>query len=187
MYNVATWNLSNRRARGHAPDAIQVNGRPLVFYHFSGFDSGAQETMLKLYGSDSPALFDLRRWYLDECESQGQATLGHLPCVYSRYTNGEPITKLHRLLYRERRDLQAAFPDPFDTADVNRSYWHWFQANGQAELESSTGGPRPGNEAAAHALARQELMAARQELEAIKRSRSWKLACMMTRAAAVWR
>ena len=40
---------------------------------------------------------------------------------------------------------------------------------------------------AVEALARQELAAARQELDAIKRSRSWKVARMLSKAAAAWR
>lgn len=34
--------------------------------------------------------------------------------VYGTYTDGTAISKPQRLVYRERTDLQAAFPDPFD-------------------------------------------------------------------------
>ncbi len=173
VFNVATWNLSNRVASGRAPDGLLINGQPLVFYHFSGFDSGAQEVMLGLYGKASPALFDLRQWYIAECERMGQSELGRLPCVYSRFDNGQPITKVHRVLYRERGDLQTAFPDPFDTRDVNRSYWHWFEANGQRELDQP--GDAPAEGAAAAAL-RAQLEETRRELMAIRRSRSWRWA-----------
>lgn len=166
VYNVATWNLSNRRATGTAPDHLLINGQPLVFYHFSGFDSGAQETMLGLYGKESPQLTVLRRWYINECEREGQSTLGHLPCVYNRYDNGQPIEKAHRLLYRDRPDLQRAFPDPFNTQDVNRSYLDWYKANagseGEGMLTASTFNDR--------------LQEVQRELNAIKRSRSWQWA-----------
>lgn len=181
VFNVATWNLSNRKATGQAPDAIRVNGQPLCFYHFSGLDSGAQETMLKLYGQDSPVLTELRRWYLQACEQQGQAELGRLPSVYAQFDNGQPITRTQRLLYRDRPDLQAAFPDPFFTGDVNRSYAHWFAANAASELGAAAA------EGANGALQRDELAQARRELDAIKRSRSWRLARLIARAAAVWR
>jgi len=180
QYNVATWNLSNRRASGVAPDGILINRQRLCFFHFSGLDSGAQETMLKLYGQESPVLFELRRWYLAECERMGQSALGRLPSVYATFDNGQPITKVQRLLYRERGDLQAAFPDPFSTRDVNRSYWHWYEANGRAEVEN------PGDEGSAVAAAtmmRQALQAAQQELAAIHRSRSWRLARLLARLA----
>jgi hypothetical protein len=180
QYNVATWNLSNRQASGKAPQDIRINGQRLGFYHFSGLDSGAQETMLKLYGQESPVLFELRSWYLAECESMGQSRLGKVPSIYSCYDNGQPITKVQRLLYRERGDLQAAFPDPFSTQDVNRSYWHWFEANGRAEVEQ----PRSADDAAAAvSVMRQELQDARAELAAIHGSRSWRLARTLARLA----
>jgi hypothetical protein len=174
VYNVATWNLSARQASGTAPSHILINGEPLCFYHFSGFDSGAQETMLRLYGRDSPVLFDLRKWYLAECEREGQSSLGRLPCVYSHYDNGAPITKTERILYRERGDLQQAFPDPFATADVNHSYWHWFKANAAVEVGGAS--DDRSKELASLAVLQAELTAARAELDSIHRSRSWKLA-----------
>ena len=78
-YNVATWNLTHRRATGTAPYEIQINDRPLVFYHFSGFDSGAQRSMLDRYGSHSPVLFDLREWYIARCEELGPVEPGRNP------------------------------------------------------------------------------------------------------------
>jgi hypothetical protein len=129
QYNVATWNLTSRVATGRAPYDILINGVPLVFYHFSGFDSGAQKIMLERYGAHSPVLFDLREWYLARCEDLGQATLGEIDCVYNRFSNGERITNAHRALYRKRPDVIQTFPDPFDAADPGRSYFHWYQAH----------------------------------------------------------
>ena len=129
QYNVATWNLTHRRATGRVPYDVEINARPLVFYHFSGFDSGAQKIMLERYGVDSPVLFDLRDWYISRCEELGQSVLGKMPCIYSTFNNGGPITDAHRLLYRQRDDLMHAFPDPFDASDPGRSYFHWFEAN----------------------------------------------------------
>ena len=174
QYNVATWNLSNRRATGSAPHALLINGQPLGFYHFSGFDSGAQETMLGVYGTQSPELFALRKWYIDECERHGQSSMGRIPCVYASFDNGEPITKMHRILYREREDLQRAFPDPFATGDRQSSYFHWFAANAQAEADA---GRVPA------AAMNDRLAAAERELELIKRSRSWRLARAIARLA----
>ncbi len=130
QYNVATWNLTHRRATGRVPYDVEINGHPLVFYHFSGFDSGAQKNMLERYGVDSPVLFDLRDWYNSRCEELGQSVLGKMPCIYSTFNNGGPITDAHRLLYRQRDNLMHAFPDPFDASDPGRSYFHWFEANG---------------------------------------------------------
>jgi hypothetical protein len=126
-YNVATWNLTHRRATGRAPFEIQINGKPLVFYHFSGLDSGDQEAMLDRYGSHSPVLHKLRDWYVARCRELGQASLSKLDCMYNTFSNGERITNGERLLYRRREDLARMFPDPFDASDPRRSYYHWYQ------------------------------------------------------------
>ena len=166
VYNVATWNLSNRRATGRAPDALLINGQPLIFYHFSGFDSGAQETMLGVYGKKSPELTALRNWYIAECEREGQRELGHLACIYSRYDNGEPIPKTHRLLYRDRLDVQRAFPDPFSTTSVDQSFYHWYKANVDEAVEPLQ----------TDLMIRERLSEVQRELDAVKRSRSWRWA-----------
>jgi hypothetical protein len=130
QYNVATWNLTHRRATGHAPYAIEINGQPLVFYHFSGFDSGAQKIMLDRYGVHSPVLFELRDWYIARCEELGQSTMSEIDCVYNTFSDGERITSAQRLLYRRRPDLMLAFPDPFDASHYGRSYLHWYRMHG---------------------------------------------------------
>jgi lipopolysaccharide biosynthesis glycosyltransferase len=127
QYNVATWNLTHRRATGRVPYEIEINGEPLVFYHFSGFDSGAQKVMLDRYGYHSPVLFALRDYYIARCEELGQSTLSKIDCVYNSYSNGERITSEQRLLYRRRPDLMLAFPDPFDVSHPRRSFLHWYR------------------------------------------------------------
>jgi hypothetical protein len=133
-FNVATWNLSSRTATGSVQQGIQINGEDLGFYHFSGLDSGAQERQLKEYGSHSPVLFDLREWYIDACEKQGQKQLGAVPCKYNYFDNGKSITDDQRRLYSSRKDLRDNFPDPFSTSKLSRpeltgGYQAWYEAN----------------------------------------------------------
>ncbi len=130
VYNVCTWNLTHRQVTGSAPSALLVNGEPIVFYHFSGFDSGAQQGMLDKYGKDMPALYELREWYIAECDRMGQHELSALRWAYGFFENGERILNAHRKLYRERPDLQAAFPDPYSTSGEDGSFWNWFNAHG---------------------------------------------------------
>jgi hypothetical protein len=129
QFNVSTWNLTHRRATGRAPYEIEINGKPLVFYHFSGFDSGAQKAMLERYGSHSPVLFELRDWYIARCEELGQSTLGKIDCIYNSFSNGTRITSAHRLAYRRRPDVMRTYPEPF-AADRRRSYLRWFRVHG---------------------------------------------------------
>ena len=129
VFNVATWNLSRRKVEGDLAKGLTIDGKEIVFYHFSGLDSGAQMDMLNKYGRGMPGLFELREWYLRECDRMGQATFSTIPWAFGIFENGEPIRPHHRKRYRDRGDLRTAFPDPFVTSDVNRSYYHWFQAN----------------------------------------------------------
>lgn len=170
-FNVATWNLTHRVAEGTLREGIRINGRPLVFYHFSGFDSGAQEIMLKVYGHHSPVLKELREWYIARCGDNGQQGLGKTPSIYGCFDNGERITPSHRKLYRLREDLQRAFPNPFRTDDINRSYYDWYRVN-------VAGGAEDG------VLSDQELelQMLRGELNRIKSSLSWRL-CQKVRGA----
>ena len=123
--NVATWNLTNRHATGSLKEGVLINGRPLCFYHFSGFDSGAQERMLDKYGSGMGALYELRKWYIAECERLGQEEYGARTWKYGFFDNGELIQRQWRKQYRVRQDLQRMFPRPFETADPDASYYHW--------------------------------------------------------------
>lgn len=127
-FNVATWNLTNRLAEGSVEEGITINGEPLGFYHFSGFDSGDQITMLERYGKQSPVLYELRQWYINACEEKGQSALGSLPSRYANFNNGEPITEGYRLLYRQRIDLQLAFPNPFQISGAD-CYKAWYDAH----------------------------------------------------------
>ncbi len=124
-YNVATWNMSNR-VISELSGSYYVNDYPLQFYHFSGFDSGAQEAMLKIYGSSKTA-FKLREWYIGKLREAGQNELGNTPPIYGIFSNGEAITKLHRQVMRTRPDVEEHFSqaDPFNVDD-QPSYYHWF-------------------------------------------------------------
>jgi len=127
-FNVATWNITTRRVTGSLQEGVEVNGEPLGFYHFSGFDSGDQALMLNKYGADSPTLSELRKWYTEACEVEGQSAAAALPYGYGDYENGVAIEPAERRLYRTRADLRKAFPDPFSSAPRG-GYRGWYETN----------------------------------------------------------
>jgi hypothetical protein len=124
-YNVATWNLTHRDVteRDHV---LFVDGKPLVFFHFSGFDSGSQIMMLTKYARAGSPLFALHDWYIAEMEKEGQRELGAIRFAYSSYDDGAPIDRRHRFVYRNRNDLKSAFPDPFAVSN-GHSFHRWTQ------------------------------------------------------------
>lgn len=127
--NVSTWNLSNRQITKQ--DGIYyVNNSKLKFYHFSGFDSGAQKIMLDLYSKDNSYLYELRDWYIEQQDIQEQKKYGngYGKSQYNYYDNGEIVKKEERRMMRERMDLLEYFKDtnPY-VVEQERSYYQWYQ------------------------------------------------------------
>lgn len=159
-YNVATWNITNRRI-DYKGSQFFVDGQTLKFYHFSGFDSGAYEIMLRKYGIHSEALFLLKDWYSKVLGDEGQAEYGSVSCCYMYFSNGAKITKLHRKIYRRRQDLIDAFPAPFLVSANSPNYYSWFNKEySECNLDFDEG---------------ETLFEKAIELQKIKQSRSWKI------------
>jgi hypothetical protein len=113
-FNVATWNITTRAVGGDHAGGFTVDGEPLGFYHFTGFDSGAHRAMADKHGDGNPAVAALIQWYADEARFDDAEPAAKVAWRYGRYSDGSAIPTGHRRLYRARPDLQAAFPDPFD-------------------------------------------------------------------------
>lgn len=126
-YNVSTWNLTNRKVSCEDGQYL-VNGIPLNFYHFSGFDSGAQEQMLNLYGEKNEALFSLRQWYIKKQEEEGQSKFCKISSIYDFYSNGKKIRKEERALLRDRADVYEYFKEinPY-IVDQEKSFCKWVE------------------------------------------------------------
>jgi hypothetical protein len=169
--NVSTWNLTHR-AVTKTGDMYYVNGQPLLFYHFSGLDSGAQKNMLDRYGKRSPVLYEMRENYLKRMKEEQQEIYGNYPSVYNFYDNHEPITKDERLLLRKRVDLTEFFQNtnPYHVAE-EPSYYTWYR-------EEMT---RLGVEKA------MDPMQAQAKLEEIYASRSWKIMTTLKKIKRIFR
>jgi chaperonin cofactor prefoldin len=130
-HNVAPWNLSTRKLEGGFRQGFRVNGEPLAFYHFTGFDSGAHKMMAMKYANGNQAVASLIDWYEESSKSGDRPK--NQSWTYATFSNEQPITKNHRLIYRLREDLQAAFPDPFEVRSDDRSYYRWFKGHAAFE------------------------------------------------------
>lgn len=129
-HNVATWNLTTRQLGLSASGDYIVDGEPLGFYHFTGFDSGAHRIMAAKNAGNNSAVHQLVNWYAQQTEQLANEPLAKEPWAYGFYTDGTPISKEQRLVYRERIDLQRAFPDPFNAA----TYLIWWNTQGKMEF-----------------------------------------------------
>lgn len=128
-FNVATWNLRTRKFAGSLRDGFTVDGLPLGFYHFTGFDSGAHSAMATRNAEGNAPVQEIINWYATEIGKLAEDPLAKVEWAYARYSDGSPITPAQRIVYRDRPDLQAIYPDPYDV----RGYLKWWER--QAELE----------------------------------------------------
>jgi len=130
QYDVATWNLQQRTLSMGQDGTLLVDGLPLRFYHFSGYDTHAGRGIVRrLFEDRSHVIHEVWAWYDTALKANGQALLGSSPWFYSTFSDGTPITSPMRTQYRSRPDLQAAFPNPFDTDQRPQSFLRWCKIN----------------------------------------------------------
>jgi len=128
-HNVATWNLTTREFKVDKEGNYLVDNEPLGFYHFTGFDSGAHRIMATKNAGENSDVHQLIDWYEDQTKNLAQDPLAKVSWAFGKHSDGSAITKEQRLVYRERIDLQKAFPQPFDAATFNQ----WWLSQGPKE------------------------------------------------------
>lgn len=128
-YDVAYWNLHERRVK--AGDPVLVNGRPLVFFHYSGIDperlqdvSRHQDRYRLAQLGEAAALFES---YAKLVIEAGYREAGEWRYAFAAFDDGTPIPDIARDLYRRLGSGRAAFGNPFAVADgfkawLNRPY-----------------------------------------------------------------
>lgn len=126
-YNVASWNLSTRKLAIGKDGVITVNGAPLRFWHFTKLGA-VGDTMTRRYAGRNFPVYEIWAWYKRQIADVTDPAIPERWWAHGAYADGEPIEKAHRVLYRERTDLQAAFPNPF--ASGPGSFQTWLEYEG---------------------------------------------------------
>ncbi len=139
-YNVAYWNLHGRDLRWTG-ERYEVDGEPLYFFHFSGFDhrrpyllSKHQGDMPRILLSERPDLLRLCGEYRAELEAAGINETSQLGYGWSRLPNGfQPDRHTRRLywsaLVAHEREGKPEPPNPFDPETVDR-FMDWLNEPG---------------------------------------------------------
>ena len=125
-YNVCTWNLSGRTVKIKG-DKIFVNNKPLYFFHFSGFDSGAHHNELRKSLTYYPHNSDVQKlslWYEEQLKQNGQKVFEKIQWENTKYSNGEVIKNFERKLFHIRKDVHKLFQNPYQVTD-GLCFYNW--------------------------------------------------------------
>ena len=145
-YNIAYWNLHERghRLRFEAEN-LYIDDRPVVFFHFSGFNPKALETISihqnRFSLNDFPNVRPVYEFYRDLIEKASYSTIKRWPYAFGRFENGVKIPLLARTLYGKLgRQQTSKFGNPF-AVNTKHSFFSWINeaidglvANGQPTL-----------------------------------------------------
>ncbi len=127
-YNVASWNLSQRKMHFDAAGQALINGEPLRFYHFTKLGPTG-DTMTRRYAGQNTEVYELWWWYRQQVEAFTDPAIPKGWWHYGLFDNGAVIEKRARELYRSRADLRLAFPDPRKTG--KGSFFDWYAREGK--------------------------------------------------------
>ncbi len=109
--NVASWNLSRRLPVVTAEGALDVDGSPLAFYHFTKIgDVG--DSMTRRYARNEVPL-ELAHWWQREVAAASVPSISDRPWAWRYFADGTPIPPGLRRAWRTEPDLRARFADPF--------------------------------------------------------------------------
>lgn len=104
-YNVAYWNLAQRKVTQGTDGAWLVDGRPLVFFHFSGVSADRRKLVSKHQNRfgwcDIESCQPLLDAYLDALIAAGWSASKQWPYAYSKASTRFKIASVMRHLYRE--------------------------------------------------------------------------------------
>lgn len=137
-FNVAPWNIHQRRFEGTFDEGFSVEGEALGFYHFTGFDSGAHQEVIDWYAAGNQAVHGLVQWYKERTR---YLTPGiDLAWRLGQYDNHQPVLAEHRQIYRDREDLRSTFPDPYRTdLEGELTFLRWIEQVGRVEYPEFLG------------------------------------------------
>jgi hypothetical protein len=118
--NVSHWNMHEREL-SVGPDGYRLDGLPLVFFHYSGFDP---RRPAEVTGAHKQSVITLERkpeyraLFSDYAEklTANRSDAAGAAYSYGTFADGVRIFSFHRRLYRKLTEHGYRFPDPFATS-----------------------------------------------------------------------
>lgn len=124
-YNVASWNLSQRKVSFSDVGMALVNDHPLRFYHFTKLGR-IGDMMTQRYAAENTEVYELWHWYQRQVAFFTDPRIPNRWWYYAKFDNGIEITKEVRELYHSRVDLRDAFDAPYK---AENGFYSWLTAN----------------------------------------------------------
>ena len=125
-YNVAYWNLP-QRALSRSGEEWRVDGEPLVFFHFSGFDPGKPQTLSKhqtrIVVKPWSDLAKLLNFYAEEVLARDHDRLRRIGLPRVHFDNGAAFDFICQRLYQEAREQGRRFAHPLATGPGTFFAW----------------------------------------------------------------
>ena len=126
-WNAAYWNLSHHRLDGSG-GAWRIDGRPLRFFHFSGYSLDRPQLISRFQNrftlAERPDLQALFADYARRLVEAGHPTQRRAPYAFGSFDNGTAVPDLARWLLREVDPEGKRWPDPFRTGGED-SFYDW--------------------------------------------------------------
>ena len=113
IFNSAPWNISTRSIYFGADNRPMIEGEDLIFYHFTGIDSGAHLGELKKFADSENGAFSLYEEYL-KLADKADDTYSSLPWSYGYYNDDTKIENYHRAEFRKLFFEKRPTINPYD-------------------------------------------------------------------------
>jgi glycosyltransferase involved in cell wall biosynthesis/SAM-dependent methyltransferase len=127
QYNLAYWNLHSHRLR-YTDGGYEVDGMPLAFFHFSGFDPEKPELLSRHQSRVSvqanPALKRICGEYSEEVAAVGYSEVKVWPYTYRTLSPGVDFNRRLRKLYEVALERGEVTESPFTTKG-NAAFMSW--------------------------------------------------------------
>ena len=124
-YNVAYWNLPHREVR-HTASGYVVDGRPLRFFHFSGYDPSAPERLSKHQDRiklvELPAVRQLCDGYAEALRDQDHNRWQATTYGFGALADGTPLDAAARRVYRDAMTSGVLPDEEIFTAAGGRAF-----------------------------------------------------------------
>ncbi|MFL5844081.1 MAG: glycosyltransferase family 4 protein [Solirubrobacteraceae bacterium] len=128
-HDVAYWNLPHREV-GLDGGRYTVNGRPLRFFHFSGFDPRTRHLLSKhqdrISLADDPVLAQLCRDYAQELVDEGFLETTTWETGFQLFADGRKLNRVLRRLRREAREA-GVLNGPITTDQGREAFFSWLR------------------------------------------------------------